>query len=86
MAEKLRRYNLEPKEESEHIDPVEKSKDNIRNNFRKKQKGVFTKESAAAQTRQSNIRLVQIIAVLTIIAYLILKSDVILNFVQKISG
>ncbi len=91
LEEKLKRYNInKPAEESSAVDQIAKSKDNIRGTFRKKQNGVFKggtpPVSASAQSRQSTIRLVRIIAILIIITYLILKSEFILNFVQKISG
>lgn len=91
LEEKLKRYNVNKSpEEAPDVDQIAKSKDNIRSTFRKKQNGVFKggtpPASATSQSRQSNIRLVRIIAILAIITYLILKSEFILNFVQKISG
>jgi hypothetical protein len=71
--------------EPKAIDRVHSAKDRIRGTFRNKQKGVFRTEHSK-ENRQSNIRLLQIIVILTIIAYLILRSDFILRFIQKISG
>ena len=84
LEERLGKYKNNS-DEPKVVDPVGSAKDRIRGTFRNKQKGVFRSEHSQ-ETRQSNIRLVQIIFILSIIAYLILRSDFILRFIQKISG
>jgi hypothetical protein len=85
LEERLGKYRNPNSENKVQIDPVTKAKDNIRGTFRNKQKGVF-RPNYSSESKKSNIRLIQIIAILMIIAYMVLKSDYILNFIQKISG
>ena len=84
LEERIGKYKNSGNETTDP-DPVNSAKDRIRGTFRNKQKGVFRSEQSK-ENRQSNIRLLQIIVILTVIAYLILRSDFILRFIQKISG
>ncbi|HMP30134.1 MAG TPA: hypothetical protein PKD85_11065 [Saprospiraceae bacterium] len=85
LEARLEKYKLPNTTSDTNIDPVSKAKDRIRDTFRSKQKGVF-RNNYGTESKKSSIRLLQIIVILTIIAYLILKSDFILKFIQKISG
>lgn len=85
LDEKLAKYRTANATKSLEVDPVAKAKDRIRGTFRNKQKGVF-RNNYITESKKTNIRLVQIIVILMIIAYMVLKSDYVLNIIQKISG
>lgn len=87
LAERLAKYKTDEAKEEKELTPeqiVANARNNIRGGFRAKQRGVFN--TNAPKNNSSNKRLLYIIFALCIISYLILRSDMLLRMVQRISA
>ena len=85
------RYYDEQKEELENRlkamdnpDDISATKDRIKSGLRATYRGDAGYKKS--QTKKANMRLIYIIATLFLISYLILRSNAITNFMEKISG
>lgn len=77
LENRLGQYN-------EEAHSVDRSKSNIKEGFRRKSKA--SKSVSTKIKMQSNIRLFLIIAMLGLLTYYVLMSDIFIQFVQAISG
>jgi hypothetical protein len=82
LDNRVNKYKI--KEDAEQ--DIERNKDNIRNVFRSKQSGTYYRDSTQKSNIESNLRLFKIIAILSIIAVLIIRSDAVLRLVESLSG
>ncbi|HOY11929.1 MAG TPA: hypothetical protein PLY70_02265 [Saprospiraceae bacterium] len=79
---RLAKYKKQGDEDG--VTDIKVTKDRIRSGFRSKGRSSYI--STKDQDRQSSFRLLIIIAILAMLAYILLRSDKILNFVKLFSG
>jgi hypothetical protein len=87
LAERLAKYKTDDVKEQKELTPeqiIANARNNIRGGFRAKQRGVFN--TTTQKNTSSNKRLFYIIVALCVISYLILRSDMLLRMVQRISA